>query len=146
MIPSDNCYNIIKEFESLRLKAYQDTGGVWTIGWGHTGEEAQAGNEITHEQADNLLKTDVAHASYLVNTLGYELNQNQFDALVSLIYNCGLKRLQSRYPKLLNSIHANPYQEAIGNLWLNTAIKDRSGNELPGLKRRRKLEYELYAK
>lgn len=145
MIPTENCYAIIKQFEGLSLKAYEDSGDVITIGYGHTGEEAQPNNVITAARAEELLIEDVKHAVDAVNSLNYPLSQNQFDALISLVFNCGLGRLQRTYPTLLKTIKINPYNyDKIETLWLNTAVRDRKGNVLRGLQHRRKLEFNLY--
>src|SRR5579875_391443 len=53
---------LTEQFEGLRLKAYQDANGVWTIGYGHTGPDVHAGLSITQEQAEALLLQDVASA------------------------------------------------------------------------------------
>lgn len=87
---SQNGLKLIKKYEGCRLKAYQDIGGVWTIGYGHTGN-VKKGQTITQKQADNLLVQDtkrfVAHVNKFMGV--YQFNQNQFDALVSFAYNIG---------------------------------------------------------
>ena len=77
---------LIKEFEGLRLKAYKCPGGVWTIGYGHTAG-VKSGMVITEAQAEEYLKADLIVFERYLNGLGLALNQNQFDALVSFIYN-----------------------------------------------------------
>lgn len=96
---------LIKSFEGLRLTAYQDLVGVWTIGYGHTGPDVRPGLMITQEQANTLLAADLAGfeqgVAKLVTLL---LNQHQFDALVSFSYNLGLGNLQnSTLLRLLNA-------------------------------------------
>lgn len=87
--PSIGCKAFIKRFEELRLKAYQDQGGVWTIGWGHTGG-VQMGDLITQEQAESFFKNDLSEpARVLAAEKGVELYQHEYDALVSFIYNVG---------------------------------------------------------
>lgn len=81
--------NLIKYFEGLRLKAYKDTGGVWTIGYGHT-KGVKKGMVITEEEAEEFLRQDLLEAEKAVNRLvPYGLAQHQFDALVSLVFNIG---------------------------------------------------------
>lgn len=81
---------LIKSFESCRLTAYQDGGGVWTIGWGHTGRDIHEGLTITQVQADAYFDRDIARFEREVTSLlTVPVNQNQFDALVSFAYNCG---------------------------------------------------------
>ena len=91
---SEKGANLIKQYEGLRLNAYQDAGGVWTIGYGHTGG-VQPGDVITREEADALFWADVEKFVRGVNRLkqGTRLTQNQFDALVSFAYICVLGAL-----------------------------------------------------
>lgn len=89
---SDRGLHLIQTFEGLRLTAYQDQAGVWTIGWGHTGADAFEGNTITRARADALLLADLAEAQTAVNrrVLAHRpLTQAQFDALVSFHFNTG---------------------------------------------------------
>ncbi len=84
--------NIIKKHEGLRLNAYKDAVGVWTIGYGHT-DGVYAGQVITNQQAQAYLVQDVKNSenaviTYVLNK-GIPLTQNQFDALVSLVFNVG---------------------------------------------------------
>lgn len=81
--------DLIKEFEGLRLVAYQDSVGVWTIGYGHT-KGVYPGMVITEAQALLFLNEDIAsHAYGIFNYITVQLNQNQFDALVSFHFNLG---------------------------------------------------------
>lgn len=58
---------LTEQFEGLRLTAYQDSVGVWTIGYGHTGPDVHPGLTITQQQAGALLQQDVAGAVATVN-------------------------------------------------------------------------------
>lgn len=81
---------LIKSYEKLRLVAYQDLGGVWTIGWGHTGPGIGEGTTCTPEQAQVWFWSDTSHAVNATNrVVDIALSQNQFDALVSFTYNVG---------------------------------------------------------
>lgn len=81
--------DLIKSFESCRLTAYQDSVGVWTIGYGHT-SGVYAGMTITQAQADTFLRQDLATAENAVNSkVTISITQNMFDALVSLTFNIG---------------------------------------------------------
>ena len=84
---------LIKEFEGLRLKAYQCSGSVWTIGWGTTimkGIKVKSGDIIDEEMAENLFREDLKRYEDIVNSnIKIQINQNQFDALVSHTYNTG---------------------------------------------------------
>lgn len=79
--------HIVQNFEGKRLDAYQDQVGVWTIGYGHT--PAHAGQVITDEQATALLLGDLAWAEKAVADNAGTLNDNQFDAFVSMCFNIG---------------------------------------------------------
>jgi ABC-type branched-subunit amino acid transport system substrate-binding protein len=79
---SANGVKLIQQFEGLRLKAYQDAVGVWTIGYGHTGPDVTPGLVISQAQADALLARDLSRFEAGVTRLAaVPLNQNQFDAL-----------------------------------------------------------------
>lgn len=80
---------LVKAFESLKLQAYQDEVGVWTIGYGHI-EQVASGQTITAEVAEEFLKEDLAWAEDAVNRyVKIPLEQHQFDSLVSLVFNIG---------------------------------------------------------
>lgn len=82
---------LIQSFETLRLAAYQDEGGVWTIGWGHTGPEAFEGATCTPIEAANWFAEDVKFVERAVDmALTTHCTQNQFDALCSFAYNVGI--------------------------------------------------------
>jgi lysozyme len=77
-------------YESCRFDAYQDQGGVWTIGYGHTGPDVHSGLCITQEQAEALLAQDVSKSAECVNELvTVALNQDEFDSLVDFVFNIG---------------------------------------------------------
>lgn len=140
---SENGLNLIKEFEGCKLTAYKPvaTEVYWTIGWGHYGPDVKAGQTITQSQADEMLKNDMGQYENAVNnTCAYlNLNQNQFDALVSFTYNCGagsLKQLTQGGTRTIEQI-----AEKI--LLYNKTV---AGQELAGLTRRRKAEQDLFLK
>ena len=91
---SQNGVNFIKSHEALRLKAYQDSKGVWTIGWGHT-KNVRPGDVITREQAEQFIRDDFAWVERALNAdlvTGRDkplVTQNEFDALCSLVFNIG---------------------------------------------------------
>ncbi len=91
MTASDRLLVLLKVFEGLRLKPYRDAGGYWTVGWGHKLGPDEIPVTITRDQAMAYLLTDLARIEKAVGeiTHGLELNQNQFDALVSLAFNIG---------------------------------------------------------
>ena len=130
---------LIKEFEGLRLKAYLCPGGVWTIGYGHTAG-VKPGMVITEAQAGEYLKADLIAFERYLNGLGLALNQNQFDALVSFIYNVGTGNFSSS--TLLRKVRANPQDNSIMDEFLRWVYS--KGRVLPGLQRRRLDEMKLY--
>ena len=135
---------LIKDFEGLVLEAYPDpgTGGdPWTIGYGHTGPEVKPGLIINIEQAGSLLKEDLKKFEEAVEKLiTVELNQHEFDALVSFTYNCGWFALEdSTLRRRLNAGETKcpVFKEELPK-WVN------GGNgPMPGLVRRRDAEVEL---
>ena len=130
---------LIKEFEGLRLKAYKCPGGVWTIGYGHT-VGVKPGMVISEAQAEEYLKADLIAFERYLNGLGLALNQNQFDALVSFIYNVGTGNFYSS--TLLRKVRANPQDNSIMDEFLRWVYS--KGRVLPGLQRRRLAEMKLY--
>jgi len=150
MTPSAKCYALTREFEGCRLKAYQDTGGVWTIGYGSTlmpdGDKVQIGDTITQAQADTMLQRGVRRFSgYVDNLLNVSgLTQGQYDALVDFCYNRGPGNMQrSRLYRLVKADPRDPrIPEAFGD---KENIVDRKGQVQPGLVRRRQAEAALYA-
>ena len=90
--------------EGLRLTAYQDQGGVWTIGYGHTGPAVVEGLTCTPEQAAQWLQEDILFAATAVNRLvTVELTQAEFDALTDFTFNAGVTAFaNSTLLKLLN--------------------------------------------
>ena len=130
---------LIKEFEGLRLKAYQCPGGVWTIGYGHTAC-VKPGMLISKAQAEEYLKADLIAFERYLNGLGLALNQNQFDALVSFIYNVGTGNFSNS--TLLRKVRANPQENSIMDEFLRWVYS--KGRVLPGLQRRRLAEMKLY--
>ena len=82
--------DLLIDREALKLKAYKDTKGIWTIGVGHTGPDVYEGLVITKEKAHELFRKDVQWAEDAANLVLIDLTQHQFDALVSFIFNIGV--------------------------------------------------------
>ena len=139
MTPSANCYALIKQFEGLRLTAYRDSVGVWTIGYGST-RDIHEGMVISQEQADAKLVADVGGAAHCVNTaVKSVLTQNQFDALVSFVFNVGCEAFTSS--TMLRDVNAENFLAA-GNGFLRWI---HAGNAvLPGLVQRRLAEKKVF--
>ena len=143
MRPSPAAYALIKEFEGLRLHAYQDSAGVWTIGWGHTGD-VKRGQSITIHQAEALLALDIGIAAAAVNRhVEAPLSQNMFDALVSFTFNLGERRLAES--TLLKKLNLRDYAAAAAEFgkWVKATIKGKKVT-LPGLVRRRAAERAMF--
>lgn len=132
--------NLIMYYEGLRLKAYQDTGGVWTIGYGHTGPEVKKGLVITREQAEEYLATDLHEAELAVQRcVHWGMSQHQFDALVSFVYNLGVKQFEnSTLLKKLNAKDILGASKEFGR-WVYD-----DGKVQPGLIERREAERKLF--
>jgi len=141
MKASKRIINKIKEFEGFSAKPYYDSAGVLTIGYGTT-RDASKYSSITKQFAEQLLIRDLAQYektlnNYIVNR-GYILNQNQFDALVSFLYNVGSIRSGSTLDK---SIRAKEPGTVATNL--QTYIY-AGGQPLRGLAKRRAYEANLF--
>lgn len=131
---------LIKQFEGCRLIAYQCSAGVWTIGYGHT-VGVYKGMKITQKKAEAYLLQDVAKFEKYINNPSYvpftaQLNQNQFDALVSFAFNLG----QGNVKKMCTGRTINQIPSAMQQYC------KAAGKTLPGLQRRRKAEAALYNK
>ncbi|HFS8154038.1 TPA: lysozyme [Enterobacter roggenkampii] len=144
MQTSDKGIALLKEFEGCKLTAYQDSVGVWTIGYGWTqpvdGKPIRAGMTINQETAERLLKTGlVSYESDVSRLVKVGLTQGQFDALVSFTYNLGARSLSTS--TLLRKINAGDYAGAADEfLRWNKA----GGKVLNGLTRRREAERALF--
>jgi lysozyme len=139
---------LIKEFESCRLRAYQDGGGVWTIGWGHT-KGVRAGDTCTQEQADQWLAEDAAEHDITRFLDGAPTNENEFAAMSCLAFNIGLGGFKANGDPIPGFRHSTVLKRhKLGNhvgaakafvLW----NKD-NGKVVRGLTRRREAEAALY--
>lgn len=156
MYTSQNGLDLIIYFEGIVFKAYPDPGTKkdpvkkgepWTIGIGTTvypnGEKVKEGDVITKEQALNFLKYDVKSFENVINkSVSKYLSQNQFDALVSFVYNVGPTNFKKS--TLLKKVNLDPNDPLIGmefNQWTRANKK-----VLPGLVKRRRAEADLYFK
>jgi lysozyme len=130
----------IKDHEGLRLTAYKDGGGVWTIGYGHTGADVREGLTIPLSEAERLLTRDLKTAEGHVNgAVQVKLTQNQFDAIVSFVYNVGGEAF--RTSTMLRLLNAGDYVGAANQFprW----NKD-NGKVVQGLINRRAKERDLF--
>lgn len=126
MQASENVKLLIKNYEGFEDTAYKLPGeDNWTIGWGHSGPDVHQGDKITPEDAEKLFNRDIKVFENSVNSwndqYGLNLNQNQFDALVSITYNFGAYWVE-----------ANSGDWRLAN-YVQSGFKDASGNRLPDL-------------
>lgn len=139
MVFSQNGLEFTKRHEGLRLQAYRDGGGVWTIGYGHT-KGVKEGDVITKEQADAFLAQDVMGAVGAVTALvKIPITQNQFDALVDFVFNVGSTQFASS--TLLKLLNTGDYVAASKQF---ARWKYDNGKEVAGLVARRKDEADLF--
>lgn len=142
---SENGLSLVKHFEGLFLRGYRCPANVWTIGYGHTGSVngATINDEttITQEQANALLAEDMRGSEQAVTArVKVPLEQHQFDALVSFVFNCGAHAFSlSNLLKLLNTGKISEVPAQFGR-WIHGG-----GRILPGLVRRRKTEEHLFS-
>jgi lysozyme len=132
--------NLIKEFESCELTPYVCPAGVLTIGWGHAIKEGEKFKKLTQQEADELLKKDVEIFERGVTELvKVALTDNQFSALVSFAFNCGIGNLKKS--TLLKRLNQTRYLAAAAEFpkWCKA-----DGKPLRGLKRRREAEKKLF--
>lgn len=140
LLKSDEWRLLVSNFEGLRLEAYQDSVGVWTIGYGSTGSHVKPGMRITKEEAEKLLDEDAARFEDAVNDLvEVGMTQYQFDALVSFCFNLGQGALGKS--TLLDKLNDEDYDGAAQEFdrWVYAG-----GKKLRGLVRRRKGERLMF--
>ncbi len=132
----------MKFYEGLRLEAYKDIVGVYTIGYGHTGGITD-GQTITESEATRLLEEDLKKFEAGVSGLltGLSISHNAFSALVSFSYNLGLGNLKAS--TLLKFVNKNQLDKAADEFpkWCKAG-----GKEIPGLIARRRAERDLFLK
>ena len=143
MTPSENALTLLRRHEGLRLTSYRCPAGVWTIGYGHT-RTAKPGQTISPRIAEQLLIDDAAthgkELSQLTFNSGVTLSQNQYDALLSFVFNLGIGAL--RGSTLWRKIKANPGDPAIADEFRKWVYA--GGKRLRGLINRREEEARLY--
>jgi lysozyme len=136
---SDAGINFIKQFEGLKLKAYKDVVGVWTIGYGTT-KGVKSGQVIAEAEAEKFLRADVAEFESVVSKIvKVPLKQYEFDALVSFTYNVGKTALANS--SLLTLLNAGERERAADQFLRWDKAK---GCVFPGLTRRRKAERAMF--
>lgn len=140
MQTSQKGIDLIKQFEGLSLKVYDDAVGLKTIGYGHLIKKGEVFTTLTQKEAEDLLAKDLKQFEVGVSTsVKVALTQNQFDALVSFAFNLGMSNLNSS--TLLKKLNAGDITGASNEFvrW------NKAGNKvLAGLTRRRMAEKELF--
>ena len=139
MIPSKNFIFLCHGSEGCKLTAYQDDGGIWTIGWGHT-FGVKKGMVITQDQADQFFYQDCEFFIDWLNRHFPILSQNWFDTILDLIYNIGPGNL-SKDAELYNAIQNKDECEI--KLGFMRHVHDAKGIVEPGLITRRENELKL---
>ena len=139
MKTSDKGIDLIKKYEGFRAKAYKCPADKWTIGYGHT-LNVKSTDVITLDEAESFLRQDVEFAEKEVNRHNLNINQNQFDALVSFVFNLGVGNFARS--TLLRKIKSNANDPTIRKEFERWVYA--GGKVLNGLVRRRKEEADLY--
>lgn len=143
MKTSKNGIDLIKKFEGCSLKAYKCPANVFTIGYGHTGvvngKQITPNMTITPLMAETLLAIDLQNFEYAINTLNLDLNQNQFDSLISFVFNVGIGAFSSS--TMLKKLKAKDYISASNEFdkWIYS-----KGKKMAGLIKRRAEEKKLF--
>lgn len=138
-----NAIDLIKQFEGFRPEAYQDSVGVWTIGYGTTiinNQPVKQGMIITQDQALQLVQQEVNKLwSKIESILKVKINDNQMNALVDFAYNLGFGSLKNS--TLMRLVNESKFDEAANQFprWVYAG-----GKVLPGLVKRREAEKQLF--
>lgn len=133
--------SLIKNWEGLRLESYVCPAGVWTIGYGSTGEHVYPGQRITEPEAEELLRKDLWRFEDCVSAqVSVSLTDNEYAALVSFAFNCGCGAFQGS--TLLRRLNAGEPKPRVFSEELPKWVRG-GGQVLPGLVRRREAEIAL---
>jgi len=144
----NSLYDFILRVEGERLKAYKDQAGKWTIGIGHLilpNEQYLLSKMITPEESKALFNKDISIAKNAVdNFVKVPLNTNQYNALVSFVFNEGVPAFKGS--TLLRKLNAGDYTGAIAEFprWKYETIDGHKVVSV-GLINRRALEQKLFS-
>lgn len=146
MKTSRRAVQFIKDHEGLRLVAYKDAVGIWTIGWGHTSDDkypVTPGMKITKAMAEKILIHDIMEAESCINrSVSVPLNGNQYGALVSFIFNVGVEGFRgSSLRRKINNGSGSAAIQSSFNLWVKGGTPKRT---IKGLVKRRAEEAALF--
>ena len=151
METSERGKDLIKRFEGLITHSYLCPANKLTIGYGHCGEDVKKGMVITEKEAENLLKKDLrkfeSKLNYSLQQDNVTLNQNQFDACISFIFNLGYSAFifSTLYKKLKAGDYAGASAEFPKWVYITKTVNgERVKIRLKGLEQRRKAEQELF--
>lgn len=139
MIYSKSGIELTEMFEGIRLTAYQDQGGRWTIGYGHT-LDVHLGDTCTQRQAETWLQQDMAWAERVVNSaVTTQLTQGEYDALVDFTFNLGSGNFE--HSQLLALVNQRNFAAAANEFdkWDHA-----DGQVVAGLLRRRETEAQEF--
>lgn len=138
-----NAIDLIKKYEGFRPQSYQDSVGVWTIGYGTTiinNQPVKQGMTITQDKALQLVQQEVNKLwSQIESILKVKINDNQMNALVDFAYNLGFGSLKTS--TLMRLVNESKFDEAANQFprWVYAG-----GKVLPGLVKRREAERQLF--
>ena len=135
-------FKLLTTFEGCELTAYDDGGGVWTIGYGHTGDDVYPGLTISQTQAEELLRIDLEKfESFVEDAVEAQLNDSQFSALVCFCFNVGPGTDGFGGSTLLKLLNEGDYQGAANQFLRWNKV---NGEPWLGLTRRRLAEQALF--
>lgn len=140
MKTSESGFELIKRFEGFKPETYEDVGGLDTIGYGHLVLAGESFGRITEKEAEDILAKDVMKAENCIDQhVGVDLAQNEFDALVSFIFNVGCANFTRS--TMLKMINSDNFKEAADEFpkWNRAA-----GRIVKGLVNRRAAERKLF--
>ena len=149
MKTSQNGINFITKEEGLKLETYLDVAGLLTIGVGHLvnpDDNLVLGDKITYDEAMDFLKSDLLDVERCIaNFIACDINQNQYDALASFIFNCGISAFKTS--TLLKKLNMNDFTGAVKEFpkWSKITVKGIKQVH-PSLLARRNREAELFNK
>lgn len=131
---------LLQGLEGFERQAYQDSGGIWTVGYGHTGPNVRRGTRVTAARAAQLLRADVRWAAKAVDRLvKAPINRNRRDALIIFVYNVGEAAFASS--TLLRLLNSGAYGAASKQFARWNKVQGRA---IDGLTNRRKIERRLF--
>lgn len=136
---SNNGMQFICRWEGVRYEAYQDTGGVWTLGYGHT-RGVRSGQRCSEEDAQAFLRSDLQSVeTALAQKVTVPISQGQYDALASFVFNIGTSAFSQS--TLLNKLQQRDYAGAAGEFprWCHD-----NGRVINGLLARREAEQAMF--